>query len=147
MLHQIEKKQRRRKIEWKKLQNWKKNVSSGVYMQHTKIETILLKWLKTMTKMSEQNNSKKVLPKRKRKHSKRHTTGRGEGSLGYKQISKIISFDNQARNDKNNKIITIIYSFSFSYFDVIIFYIIFFPRCIVLMCSLFIFYIFPNGVF
>lgn len=100
-----------------------------------------------MTKMSEQNNSKKVLPKRKRKHSKRHTTGRGEGSLGYKQISKIISFDNQARNDKNNKIITIIYSFSFSYFDVIIFYIIFFPRCIVLMCSLFIFYIFPNGVF
>lgn len=32
-------------------------------------------------------------------------------SPGYKQISGITSFDNQARNDKNNKIITIIYSF------------------------------------
>lgn len=30
---------------------------------------------------------------------------------GYKQISGITSFDNQARNDKNNKIIRVIYSF------------------------------------
>lgn len=35
----------------------------------------------------------------------------GDATPGYKQISGITSFDNQARNDKNNKIVTIIYSF------------------------------------